>query len=192
MIHHLAGKTVYKDDRCLTIDVSGVGYKVYVTTETVNLIAVGDSVSLWTHHAVRENSVDLYGFKDIKDLEFFEILLTVSGIGPKSALSIMNVASAESMQKAIISGDTTYLVKVSGIGKKTADKIVHELKDKIGTSEISDKFTVQGEIDAVEALKSLGYTQQEARDALKKIPKNLVITGERIKTALKILGRNHN
>jgi len=115
------------------------------------------------------------------------LLIGISGIGPKTAVAILNVAEPETIRKAVSSGDTSYLTKVSGIGKKTADRIVRELEDKIGTLE--EGTSVSEEVDAVEALRSLGYSQAEAREALKKVPQLVTGAGERVKAALKILGR---
>jgi holliday junction DNA helicase RuvA len=129
--------------------------------------------------------LDLYGFLEMEELGFFEMLIGVSGIGPRSALAILGIASIETLRKAISTGDTAYLTKISGIGRKTAEKIVIELRDKMG-ADISTT-SLQGELDALEALKSLGYSQNEARDALKKVPAEANIN-IKIKEALKILG----
>ncbi|MCE9548799.1 Holliday junction branch migration protein RuvA, partial [Candidatus Nomurabacteria bacterium] len=128
---------------------------------------------------------DLYGFLDRQELEFFEMLINVSGIGPKGALSILGVASIETLKKAINTNDTSYLTKISGIGKKTAEKIIIELRDKVGKD--TEGNSLQGELDALEALKSLGYSQNEAREALKKVSTE-ENTNTRIREALKILG----
>ena len=152
---------------------------------------VEESIKLWVHTAVRENSIDLYGFLDIEELSFFELLLEVSGIGPKSALSTLSVAPVSTLRKAIASGDTTYLNKVSGIGRKTAEKIIIELKDKLKEYEgdIATSQVMQEERDILEALRTLGYSQDEAREAIKKIPSNMTEMNNRLKEALKIIGR---
>ncbi len=123
-----------------------------------------------------------------RELEFFEMLINVSGIGPRGALAILGISSIETLRRAISTGDTSYLTKISGIGKKTAEKIVIELRDKMthGMSEETG-VSLQGELDALEALKSLGYSQNEARDALKKVSPD-ASTNAKIKEALKILG----
>ena len=143
-----------------------MGYKLYVSPDLVSKIKQ-EEVFLWVHTHVREDAIDLYGFTNRENLEFFEMLLGVSGIGPRSALAILGVATIETLRKAIGTGDVSYLTKISGIGKKTAEKIVIELRDKIG--EEKSGSSLQGELDALEALKSLGYSQNEARDALKKV-----------------------
>ena len=189
MISHLRGTVLHISERYLVLEVGNLGYKVAVTNETLRQSRLGNVFSLWTHLAVREDALDLYGFLDKKDLEFFELLIGVSGIGPKSALGILNAASAETLRKAVTSGDTSYLTKVSGIGKKTAEKIIRELKEKIGSSGEKETRTAREEVDSVEALKSLGYSQQEAREALQQIDKTVTGTSARVKAALKLLGR---
>ncbi len=190
MISHLTGTILLKTERHLILDVGGVGYKVAATTETLGKSKAEETVSLWTHLAVRENALDLYGFLTKEEQNFFELLITVSGIGPKSALAIFNVASVETLRRAISSGDTSYLTKVSGIGRKTAEKIVLELREKIGAQGDSEKgSSAQNEVDAVEALKSLGYSQFEAREAVKKIEPSITDTGARVKAALKQLAK---
>ncbi|HOX91157.1 MAG TPA: Holliday junction branch migration protein RuvA [Candidatus Paceibacterota bacterium] len=191
MIAKIEGQISYIGNRFLIVDVSGVGYKLFVTNEAISLSKVEESIKLWVHTAVRENSIDLYGFLDIEELSFFELLLDVSGIGPKSALSTLSVAPVSTLRKAIASGDTTYLNKVSGIGRKTAEKIIIELKDKLKEYEgdIATSQVMQEERDILEALRTLGYSQDEAREAIKKIPSNMTEMNNRLKEALKIIGR---
>lgn len=190
MISRLEGILVHKTDKFLVIDVSGVGYKVFVTPEIISNTALGDHYSFWIFTAVRENSIDLYGFKNTNELSFFELLLDVSGVGPKSALAITAISSIENLKRAIASGDTSYLNKVSGIGKKTAEKIVIELRDKLKDfkGEEGTEEQIRQDEDVLEALKSLGYSQNEARDALKQIPQEILGTNAKIKDALRILG----
>lgn len=193
MIGSIKGKVSFKTDKFLIIETGGVGYRVNVSPDTLSRVALravsgqnsADEVSFWIHTHVREDILDLYGFLDREELEFFEMLINVSGIGPKGALSILGIASLETLKKAISTGDISYLTKISGIGKKTAEKIVIELRDKLGKDTSSG--SLQGELDALEALKSLGYSQNEARDALKKISPDLD-TNAKIREALKNLG----
>ena len=192
MIGSLKGKIVLKTEKFLILETTGVGYKVNVSSETlskVNALQLRSGqndtlVSFWIHTHVREDILDLYGFLERQELEFFEMLISVSGIGPKGALTILGITSIETLRKAIGTGDTSYLTKISGIGKKTAEKIVIELRDKI--SEEKSGASLQGELDALEALKSLGYSQNEAREALKKVFPN-TDTNAKIREALKIL-----
>ena len=194
MIGSIRGKITLKTEKFLIVETNGVGYKVNISPDTLSKMKKDSEVFLFIHTHVREDTLDLYGFLERQELEFFEMLINISGIGPKGALAILGVASIETLRKAIGTGDTSYLTKVSGIGKKTAEKIVIELRDKMGT-ELKGS-ALQGELDALEALKSLGYSQNEAREALKKVPLGHSRTGEateldinkKIREALKILG----
>lgn len=191
MIAKLEGIIVHIAEKFFIIDVSGVGYKLHATVETLSSSLLGDHASFWVYTAVRENSIDLYGFKNINELSFFELLLDVSGIGPRSALSILAIAPIDTLKRAIATGDTGYLNKVSGIGKKTAEKIIIELRDKLQDykNDNDTPQTLRDESDILEALKSLGYSQNEARDALKQVPPTTLGTNARIKEALQILGK---
>lgn len=185
MIGSINGKILHKSDKFVIIETNGVGYKINISPDTLSKLGE-ESAFLWTHLHVREDIMDLYGFTDRNELNFFEMLIGISGIGPKGALAILGVASIETLKKAIASSDTSYLTKISGIGKKTAEKIILELRDKMG--EESEGGSLQHELDALEALKSLGYSQNEARDALKKIPHG-TDTNTKVREALKILGK---
>jgi Holliday junction DNA helicase RuvA len=186
MIGSIRGKITFKTDKFLIVETNGVGYKINVSTDTLAKTGkLGEEIMFWIHTHVREDAMELYGFSDREELHFFEMLINVSGIGPRSALAILGIASPDTLRKAIGTGDTAYLTKVSGIGKKTAEKIILELRDKIGES--AEGASLQGEIDALEALRSLGYSQNEAREALKKISPEKD-TGAKIKEALRILG----
>ena len=137
---------------------------------------------------VRENSSVIDAFWEKEKLTFFEMLIDVSGIGAKSALGILGLASTEMLRKAIGGGDTSYLTKVSGIGKKTAEKIVLELRDKLSMyKEEGGAGALREESDVLEALQSLGYSAGEAREALRHIDKKIEDTGEKVKQTLKIL-----
>src|SRR3989344_3701099 len=185
MIGSIKGKIILKTDKFIIIETIGVGYKINISPDTLSkLKKTNEEVLLWIHTHVREDILDLYGFLDRQELEFFEMLINISGIGPKGALSILGIASIETLKKAVGTGDTAYLTKISGIGRKTAEKIVIELRDKL---EVSKSGTsLQGELDTLEALRSLGYSQSEAREALKKVLPN-TDTNTKIREALKIL-----
>ena len=182
MIGSIRGKVILKTDKFLVVETGGVGYKINATPETIS--QTKDEAFLWTYTHVREDAIDLYGFRDRDNLGFFEMLLGVPSIGPRSALAILGIATLETLRKAISTGDTNYLTKVSGIGRKTAEKIVVELRDKIGDEK---GISLEGELDVLEALRSLGYSREEARAALKKV-KNAGDTNSKIREALKILG----
>ena len=188
MIGSIKGKINFKTEKYIIVDTVGVGYKINISPDTLSKAKkLSDQISLWIHTHVREDAIDLYGFSDHQELEFFEMLINVSGIGPKGALTILGVASIEALRKALGTGDISYLTKISGIGKKTAEKIVIELRDKVGKEK--EGSSLQGELDAMEALKSLGYSQSEVREALKKIAPDLD-TNKKIREALKVLGKS--
>lgn len=187
MISHLSGTVLEKGGRFAIIDVGGVGYRVFATEDTLRKLKNGAGVKLRTHHVVREDTEELFGFLEQEDLKLFELLLGVPGIGPKTALNILNVATPETLRRSITSGETAYLTKISGIGRKTADKIILELKEKLGAGE--EGTGLKEEVDALEALKSLGYSHGEAREALRGVAKEVTGTSERVKQALKLLGR---
>lgn len=188
MISYLSGNCIYSDEKRLILDVNGVGYNIYTTPDILLTVTPESTHSLWIHMAVRENSMELFGFKTKAELDFFELIISISGIGPKSGLGIMSITTVESLTRAIATGDTSYLTKVSGIGKKTAERIVIELRDKMSSYSNDNNYSLRDEADALEALQSLGYTQRDARDALKEIDSEIIDTAARVKEALKILG----
>ncbi len=190
MISHLHGKVIDKALRFCVLDVGGVGYKVFTTDEALHSATEGATASFWTHLAVRENALDLYGFPDKDSLSLFELLINISGIGPKTAIGIVNVASPQTLRRAVSSGDLAYLTKVSGIGRKLAEKIILELKEKLSVYGETEQEDLRGETDALEALKSLGYSEREAREALKKLSGENISAGDKVKKALKSLGSN--
>ncbi len=190
MISHLTGTIIELSEKYAVVDVNGIGYKVYCSTDTLSGLQDGSPASLFTYLVVREDALDLYGFLSREEEDFFQLLISVSGIGPKGALGILSATSTNTLKKAIATGDTSYLTKVSGIGRKTAEKVVLELRDKLKAHSDTKEspHELRAESDVVEALKSLGYSQNEARDALKEVPSSIVGTNARIKEALKILG----
>lgn len=214
MISRLTGTIVHIDPKYLVLDVGGVGYKVFISWEPTLPRAsdkVGKAaaqpVTLWTYLAVRDDALDLYGFRTPQELAFFELLIGVSGIGPKTAMGILSVTTIRTLEMAIRSGETSHLTKVSGIGKKNAEKIVRELEEKIysidldgdgrdesnttpehrAASHAAHAASMRGESDVIEALKALGYRESESRDVLKKLDKSITDTGAKVKAALKIL-----
>lgn len=193
MIAYLRGKIISKNLNSMIIDVGGVGYQVFSGEKFLNELGLGQEVEVYTHHQVREDASDLYGFKSPEDLELFVLLLSVSGVGPKSALGVLQMATSDEVKEAIIRGDAGLLTKVAGIGQKTAERIVLELKTKVirsakGTGLI-DSLPVSGS-DEIDALMSLGYSLSEARLALNAVSSELTDSGERVKAALKKMARN--
>jgi Holliday junction DNA helicase RuvA len=189
MIGYLSGKVVHKDERSLILNVGGVGYKIAALPETLQKMAVGSDATLWTHLAVREDALDLYGFGTEEELSFFKLLISISGIGPKTALGILSATTISTIRRSVVKNDTGYLTKISGIGKKLAEKLVHELKDKIEAGAEDGAGPLQDESDVLEALKSLGYQEREIREVLKKLPASEIGAGNRVKAALKQLGK---
>lgn len=188
MIGSLKGFVEFSGINHFIINVSGVGYKVFATLDTIRALGgKNEAVTVWTYLAVRENALDLYGFSERAELELFELLVTIPGIGPKSALGILSVASPDTLKNAISSGDSSYLTKVSGIGKKNAEKIIVELRDKLGSIVNIDEADVslKKETEALAALEALGYSLRDARDALKDVGDGT--TEEKLKQALKKL-----
>lgn len=188
MIYSLRGKVIQLDTKSITLDVNDIGYKIYLTADTINTLHIGLTLTLFTYLAVRENSLDLYGFIEERERFLFELLISISGIGPKGAINILSAINSSSLINAIQTGSTSHLIKISGIGRKTAEKIVLELKDKIGNIVGKDnKIDLHSDADAIEALKMLGYGTEEARESLKKISKDIKDTGDKVKAALKVL-----
>jgi holliday junction DNA helicase RuvA len=190
MIAHLSGIVLATKNNLLVLDVHGVGYRVYCTKRTLESMSSGDEVSVFTHLAVREDAMDLFGFQTSEELELFTMLISISGIGPRSALGIIGLETTEKLVSAIANGDVNYLTKVSGVGRKSAEKIVLELREKMEGFDISNLHsTRRDEEDVLEALKTLGYRADEARDALRQIPAEIEEQGALIKEALKLLSR---
>jgi len=191
MIAFIEGKIELRGEKFAIIAAGGVGYKIFAGVETLRKVPEkGQNVRLWTHQYVREDALELYGFLTFVELELFETLISISGIGPKSGLGIMAIAPVDTLKKAIASGDTSYLTRVSGIGRKTAEKIVLELKEKMAGKGVTvNAPELKDEADALEALVSLGYSQRDAREALNKLSGQNLTVEKRVKEALKKFGK---
>lgn len=188
MIAYLEGEVLFRGSKFVILKTGGVGYKIFTSLETLkNIGKKGELVHLNTHLYVRENAMELYGFGSASELEMFEMLIGISGIGPKSALGVLSVSELDALKRAIANSDTVYLTKISGIGRRIAEKIIIELKDRLSASGVSAGSS--DESDALDALVSLGYTIREARDALRAVGDKSASLDERIKKALKTLGR---
>src|SRR3989344_4306788 len=169
----------------IIVEVGGVGYRLFAMAGTLATAHESEPLALWTHLAVRENAEDLYGFETKEELSWFELLLTVSGIGPRSALSILNAVAIADLEKAIVRNDAALLAKAFGIGSKTADKIVLELREKVGSADSGVRES-GSDGDVVDALVGLGYSLREARDAVHAIPKDLTTPEARVREAIRI------
>ena len=192
MIISLQGQVELKTEKFVILNVCGIGYKVFCSEKTLNkLPQKGGAVKLFTYLSVKETGWDLFGFLTFEELEIFELLISIPGIGPKTAMNILGVASVQDLEEAIVLGDETILGKVSGIGKKMAQKIVLELKTKV--KKISKSKTgvskVAGDIEVIDALVSLGYKVYEARETLHQLPETVKGVENRIKECLKRLGK---
>jgi Holliday junction DNA helicase RuvA len=191
MIATLRGIVAEKLQDMVIIDVRGVGYGVLVPAEDHGALPSGQETKLYIYEHIREQAHDLYGFSSRDSKALFEQLLTVNGIGPRMALNILSIGSAGAVRQAIASGDTKVIQQANGVGKRVAERVVVELKDKVGLAGVDLESTgiLHGEgallqDEAIEALVALGYTPIDAAKALQKIDQSLP-TEERIKLALK-------
>ena len=167
MIGLIEGEVVSRDDgRLLVRTAGGVGYLLSTTLDELGRATVGKTVRFFTYLKVSENALDLYAFENVDDLNFFKLLLTVSGVGPKTALSVINLGAPNEIRAAIARGDVKYLTAVQGMGKKTAERVVVELKSKFAGYEFSTAGATGHLSEAISALVSLGYDEKEARQAL--------------------------
>ena len=189
MIGKIKGKIEYIRDNYVIVDVSGVGYKIFSTAYTLGKISGKESVELFVHTYVREDILALYGFLTLEELEMFELLISITGIGPKAAIGILTIATPKTIKTAILNEDASILTKVSGIGKKTADRVILELQNKIADLPQGDKDDAIVDSDAIEALMTMGYNVTEAREALKMVPADVKDISQRIKLALQSLGK---
>ena len=190
MIANIKGKIKYMRGGALIVDVQGIGYKIFTTPYTLGRIAGNtEEIEFYIHTYVREDTLALYGFLNLEELEMFELLISISGIGPKAGMGILTVASPKTIKTAILNEDSSILTKVSGVGKKTAERVILELQNKIAQMPESEKEGAISDSDAIEALVGMGYSVTEAREALKSVPKDMVDVGQRIKHALKNLGK---
>ena len=173
----------------IVVDVSGVGYRIFVSEYTFGKVAGMESLDMHTYTYVREDILHLYGFLDLEEKEIFELLISISGIGPKAAMGILSIAEPKTIKSAILNNDSSILTKVSGVGKKTAERIILELKNKISAMPEGDSSESANHSEALDALVSMGYSISEARDALKSVPLEIIDISEKLKFALKNLGK---
>lgn len=200
MIYNLRGTLTVADVNYIVVECSGVGFKCFTTLNTVkDLGRVGDEVNVFTHLAVREDAMDLYGFATVAELDAFKLLITVSGVGPKAAAAVLSELTPDKLALCIASGDAKAITRAQGVGKKTAERIVLELKDKMGaiasesvsqsvinaSSAVADNETAE----AVAALVALGYSQSDASMVVGAMDKSLSVD-EMIRQGLKHLAKN--
>lgn len=186
MLAFLRGTILSLKDMSIVVDVHDLGYAVSVPGQTLFTKKVGDAVELFLYEQIREDSHDLYGFETRDELYVFEKLVSVSGVGPKTALNALNSTSAQSIKSAIVRGDAGLLKTVSGIGAKTAERITVELRG-VFQSKLDEHVSSGDDTELIEALIGLGYSPRDAQGALREIPRSLHSVEERLKAALKHL-----
>ena len=199
MIAYIKGILDTKQENFVIIDAQGIGYKVFMPSNSIeNLGEIGEIVKVHTYYYVREDNISLYGFSSLEELRMFELLLSVSGVGAKSAVAMLSEISPSKFAMAVITDDVISLTKIPGVGKKTAARIILELKDKLKTEQAIDKEELKLENnsnnenieESISALQVLGYTKREIEKAFEKIDIQNLELEEIIKTALKYLGIN--
>jgi len=184
MIAYLKGTILEKGLTYIILENGGVGYKVFVTPETLEF-KTGDSVAVYTYMKVSDDGQSLYGLPSFSTLQFFELLITVSGVGPKVALAILSAAQPDAVKQAIANQDAAIFTRISGVGNKTAERIIVDLKNKVGSLDLSGAAPSS---EVFDALLALGYNQREVRDIVNKLDHTLS-TQEQLKQALKVLGK---
>ncbi|MDP2736162.1 MAG: Holliday junction branch migration protein RuvA [bacterium] len=192
MISYLKGKIKHKSGSFVILEVNNIGYQVFTSPLLYADLSLNQEIEFYTYQQVREDALNLYGFKNMEELGMFELLLSISGVGPRSALGVMSIATVADIKESISRGDPALLTKVSGIGRKTAERVVLELREKIGKLNIGDSKlsgNLLGSSDEIDALMALGYSLSQAREALNGVEAKIKDSGERIRQALKKLGK---
>lgn len=191
MIAHIKGIIAEKFENSVIVDVNGVGYEITITALDYENITLDQEIKFYTYHSIRENAEELYGFTSLAAKKLFQMLLTVQGIGPKAAIAILSLASPEEVRNAIANADAAFVSKASGVGKKSAERVIVDLRDKVGipshygATTVATKVAAKNEPDeALDALIALGFPLKEATAALEKVDPSLPVE-ERIKLALK-------
>ena len=190
MIAHVFGKVAEKFNGSLVIDVHGVGYEVSVAAGDFDAVMLDQDVKFYTYHHVREQAEELFGFSSLAAKKLFEMLITVQGVGPKAALAVLSLGDAEQVRNAIANADSTFVQKAAGVGKKTAERVVVDLSDKVGLptqygrADTPAQTELNTSDEALEALMALGYTLADATKALENVDVNLP-TAQRVTEALK-------
>lgn len=191
MIASLCGQVQYREEGALVVVVQGVGYRVYVADSVVDAVPhVGAHIELVTEMVVRENEVALYGFQTSEERDLFRLLLTVSGVGPRTAIAVLSTFSPETLRAAVAHDDIAALTRIPGIGRKTAQRLVLDLRDRVGvpTQPWQSGAPSEGDVDVLHALTALGYSLAEAQAALAAVPTEATTLDERILAALRSLG----
>lgn len=188
MIAHISGKIVEKFAGSIIVDVAGVGYEVIVPINEFERAVLGDDIKFYTYHNITDRSQELFGFSSLAAKKLFELLITVQGIGPRAGVAIMSLGETEDVRNSIACEDAKFIQKASGVGKKSAERVILDLKDKVGTAiskpdGVGDSIILASD-EALEALIALGFNLNDATKALEQIPRDLP-TEERVTLALK-------
>lgn len=191
MIAHIKGIIAEKFENSVIVDVHGVGYEITITALDYENLTLDQEIKFYTYHSIRENAEELYGFTSLAAKKLFQMLLSVQGIGPKAAIAILSLASPEEVRNAIANADAAFVSKASGVGKKSAERVIVDLRDKVGipshygATAVTSAPAAKNEPDeALDALIALGFPLKEATAALEKVDPSLPVE-ERIKQALK-------
>lgn len=191
MIAHVLGTVSEKFGNSVIVDVHDVGYEVQVPAHDYDQALLGEQVKFFTYHHIREQSQDLFGFSSLAVKKLFELLITVQGVGPKAALAILSLGDGEVVRNAIAAGDSGFIAKASGVGKKIAERVVVDLSDKVGLAvtiaHASGVASAPAGDEAMEALMALGYSLNDAMTALETVPQD-ISTAERVRQALQARG----
>ena len=193
MIASLEGVVASISSTALVLEVGGVGYRIHAGPSTLSGLREGARVKLYTHHLVREDQQALYGFRSVEELTFFELITTVSGVGPKVGLAIVSSRPVADLELAILQGDDAVLTAVSGVGKRLASRIVLELKEKVAAAGGDAGGSGGGEAEVIAALEALGYSSREGREAARQAVADLgpdADLEDRVKGALQTLRRD--
>ena len=189
MIAYIKGKVSQKLGKSVVLLTGGVGYEVFLSLKNLETVKVDEEHEFFIHSYIKEDAFTLYGFSSLDELDFFKKLITVSGVGPKSALNVLALANVDELKRAITSGDSSMLQQVSGIGKKTAERLVVELKEKFIVDLSEAAIDTDDAKQVVEALVSLGYKVAEAQEIVKQLPKEEADLATKIKQALQFVNK---
>lgn len=190
MIGALSGEVIHKKANSLILMVNGVGYKIFVPQNLLHQIKVTNKGLFYIYTHVREDALNLFGFKEEDELELFEFLLSVPGIGPKTAMLVID-RGAENIKQAISKADVTFFTSIPRLGRKNSQKIIIELKNKLGSLvDLDLQGSSSGETnEVIGGLKQIGFTQKEIAEVLKKLPAHAITVEQKIREALKLLGK---
>ena len=190
MIAHIEGTVVEKFGNAVIVDVHGVGYEITIPTPDFEAVNLNETRKFFTYHSIRENAEELYGFSSLTAKKLFELLISVQGVGPKAGIAILSLAEAEEVRNAIANADAAFIAKASGVGKKSAERVIVDLRDKVGipshygATEAKFATAADKQDEALDALIALGFPLKEATTALENIDPTLPVE-QRIRLALK-------